>query len=86
MPDTARPTKKGAGRFREPAAEVENLLREALAVVAGTKAAPRAPSRHHSSHDAPRHRLARSAGHLFGYAVLGYIVVHQRRSLRNPLA
>jgi len=86
MPDTTHFTKKGTGRFREPAAELENLLREALAVVAGTKAAPRAPSRHHSFHDAPRHRLARSAGHLFGYAILGYIVVHQRRNLRNPAA
>ncbi|GAX55370.1 hypothetical protein [Streptomyces olivochromogenes] len=35
---------------------------------------------------APRHRLARSAGHLFGYALLGYIVVHQWRSLKNPAA
>ncbi|MEV6167445.1 hypothetical protein AB0L99_04340 [Streptomyces sp. NPDC051954] len=76
MTDTTRSTKKGTGRFREPGVELENLLRDALALVAGTKAASRTPSRHH--------RLARSAGHLVGYALLGYIVVHQRRSLKNP--
>jgi hypothetical protein len=83
MPDATRSTKKGTGRFREPGAELENLLRDALAVVAGTKAVSRTPSRHHWFRDAPRHRLARSTGHLLGYALLGYIVVHQRRSLKN---
>nr|WSY49078.1 hypothetical protein OG999_02220 [Streptomyces sp. NBC_00886] len=83
MPDATRSTKKGTGRFREPAAELENLLREALALVAGTKAVTRTPSHPHGFHDAPRHRLARSAGHLLGYALLGYIVVHQRRSLKH---
>jgi hypothetical protein len=83
MPDATRSTKKGTGRFREPAAELEHLLRDALALVAGTKAVTRTPSDHHRSHDAPRHRLARSTGHLLGYALLGYIVVHQRRSLKN---
>jgi hypothetical protein len=81
---STRSTKKGTGRFREQGAELENLLRDALALVAGTKAVSRTPSRHHGFRDAPRHRLARSAGHLFGYALLGYIVVHQRRSLKNP--
>jgi hypothetical protein len=83
MHEAARSTKKGTGRFREPGAELENLLRDALALVAGTKAASRTRAHHHSVGDAPRHRLARSAGHLFGYALLGYIVVHQRRSLKN---
>ncbi|MGI5135619.1 MULTISPECIES: hypothetical protein [unclassified Streptomyces] len=83
MHDAARSTKKGTGRFREPGTELENLLRDALAVVAGTKAVSRTPSHHHRFHDAPRHRLARTAGHLAGYALLGYIVVHQRRSLKN---
>jgi len=86
MSDAARPTKKGPGRFREPATELEHLLRDALALVAGTKAVARAPHDHHGPHHHPRHRLARSAGHLIGYAVLGYIVVHQRRSLKNPAA
>ncbi|WP_371596723.1 hypothetical protein [Streptomyces sp. NBC_00564] len=81
-----RSTKKGIGRFREPGTELENLLRDALAVVAGTNAVSRTPSDHHRFRDVPRHRLARSAGHLFGYALLGYIVVHQRRSLKNPAA
>ncbi|MGW0627223.1 hypothetical protein [Streptomyces sp. NPDC002758] len=84
MHDAARSTKKGAGRFREPGTELESLLRDALAVVAGTKAVSRTPSHHHWFRDAPRHRLARTAGHLCGYALLGYIVVHQRRSLKNP--
>ncbi|MFE4960387.1 hypothetical protein ACFRCW_42230 [Streptomyces sp. NPDC056653] len=84
MHDAARSTKKGTGRFREPGAELENLLRDALALVAGTKAVSRTPSHHHWFRDAPRHRLARTTGHLFGYALLGYIVVHQRRSLKNP--
>ena len=86
MPDATRSTKKGTGRFREPASELEHLLRDALALVAGTKAVTRTVHDHHRTHDAPRHRLARSAGHLFGYALLGYIVVHQRRSLKNQAA
>ncbi|MFD3457777.1 hypothetical protein ACFWVC_37055 [Streptomyces sp. NPDC058691] len=85
MHDGARFTKKRTGRFLEPAAELEDLLRDALAMVAGTKAASaEAPSHHHRSRGTSRHRLARSAGHLCGYALLGYIVVHQRRSLKNP--
>ncbi|MFG2375423.1 hypothetical protein ACGFY9_28600 [Streptomyces sp. NPDC048504] len=86
MPDATRSTKKGTGRFREPAAELEHLLRDALALVAGTKAVTRTAADHHRSHEAARHRPARFTAHLFGYGLLGYIVVHQRRSLKNHAA
>jgi len=86
MPDATRSTKKGTGRFHEPASEPGHLLRDVLALVDGTKAVTRTRPDHHRPHDAPCHRPARSAGHLLGYAPLGHIVVHQRRSLKNQAA
>ncbi|MEU9345750.1 hypothetical protein AB0D74_31550 [Streptomyces sp. NPDC048278] len=86
MHDTARSRAKESkdhGWFREPGTDLEHLLRDALALIAGTKPVSREPEHHHRFHDAPRHRLARSAGHLAGYTLLGYIIVHQRRSLRH---
>ncbi|MEV0908015.1 hypothetical protein [Streptomyces hokutonensis] len=84
MHESSQSTRKGTGRSREPGTELEHLLRDALAVAAGTKAVSRAPSHRHWFRDTPHHRLAHSAGHLFGYALLGYFVVQQRRSLKNP--
>jgi hypothetical protein len=82
MHDPAQPTTKGTDRFRESGAELENLLRGALALVGGTRTLSRAPVRRWFR-DTPRHELARSAGHLLGYALLGYIAVHQRRGLKH---
>ncbi|MFG2960787.1 hypothetical protein ACGF5O_44585 [Streptomyces sp. NPDC048291] len=86
MHNTARSRTKETkdhGLFREPGADLERLLRDALALIAGTRPVSREPEHHHRPHATPRHRLARSVGHLAGYTLLGYVIVHQRRSLRH---
>ena len=83
MHDTVRSKTKGTNQVREPGGEIQGLLRDVLALVAGTKAVSREREHHHLFHHTPRHRLARSAGHLAGYTLLGYIIVHQRRRLKD---
>ncbi|MEU9448838.1 hypothetical protein [Streptomyces sp. NPDC048277] len=87
MREAARSKIKDIGRTSRPGNELERILRDALDLVAGTKAAPTRQPHEHGPHGARRHhRLVRTAGHLAGYTVLGYIIVHQRRGLRNIAA
>ncbi|MGI5135656.1 hypothetical protein [Streptomyces sp. CA-106110] len=87
MREAARSKIKEIGQARQHGTELERILRDALDLIAGTKAAPKQHPHGHGPHGARRHhRLVRTAGHLAGYTLLGYIIVHQRRGLRNIAA
>jgi hypothetical protein len=84
---TTRSTAKNENQAKDRDRELERIIRDALVLAAGKRAANQALRRARSRTDrAARRRLGYIAGHMAGYGTLLAYIWHRRRTPNHPAA